>query len=71
MTETTGQQPKRRGRRPAGGPTPLRNVRISDETWDAAKVTAQARGETLTSVIDTALRRYIARHTKTATEERS
>lgn len=30
--------------------------------WDQAKTTAKNRGETLTAVIEQALRRYIARH---------
>lgn len=60
MTETS--EPKRRGRKPAGGPTPLRNIRVADDLWNAAKTTAEARAETLTSVIEDALRRYVARH---------
>lgn len=46
--------------RPATGQTPLRNIRISDHVWKAAKERAQERGETVTAVIDAALRRYIA-----------
>lgn len=48
--------------RPATGQTPIRNVRIPDHVWDAAKTIAEQRGETLTSVIEAALRRYIARN---------
>lgn len=48
--------------RHATGKTPLRNVRIPDHVWDRAKEVAAERGETLTSVIESALRRYIARH---------
>jgi predicted HicB family RNase H-like nuclease len=42
-------------------PTPLRNVRIPDDEWRAAKAAAEARGESLTNVIRAALRRYVAR----------
>lgn len=48
--------------RPATGRTPIRNVRISDRVWDEAKAIAAERGETLTAVIEQALRRYIQRH---------
>jgi hypothetical protein len=48
--------------RPATGKTPLRNVRIPANVWDEAKAIAEKRNETLTSVIDAALRRYITRH---------
>lgn len=48
--------------RPATGQTPSRNVRIPDHVWDAAKAIAAERGETLTAVIEAALRRYISRH---------
>jgi hypothetical protein len=57
MTET-----KPRGRPPTGGPTPLRNVRIADPLWNAAKEITEKRGETLTGVIEDALKRYVARH---------
>jgi hypothetical protein len=46
--------------RPATGVTPLRNVRVADELWDAAKERAAENGETLTEVIVRALRRYVA-----------
>lgn len=48
--------------RPATGVTKSRNVRIPDHVWDEAKAIAEKRGETLTAVIDAALRRYISRH---------
>ena len=48
--------------RPATGQTPIRNVRIPDHVWDRAKEIAAERGETLTAVIEQALRRYISRH---------
>lgn len=49
------------GRPPTGGPTPTRSLRIG-ATWDQATAIAKRRGETLTSVIEAGLRRYIARH---------
>lgn len=48
--------------RPATGQTPSRNVRIPDHVWDRAKEIAAERGETLTAVIEAALRRYIGRN---------
>lgn len=42
--------------------TPLRNVRVPDDVWNAAKAAAQGRGETVSEVINAALRRYIARN---------
>lgn len=42
-------------------PTPLRNVRVAEELWRAAKAKAEERGETVTDVIVRALRRYVAR----------
>lgn len=46
--------------------TTLRNIRIDDDLWRAARQVAQDRGETLSEVIRAALRRYIARHTRKA-----
>jgi hypothetical protein len=57
MTDT----PRRRGR-PATGTTPLRNFRIKDAVYGPAKEIAQARGESLTDVVESALSRYVARH---------
>lgn len=51
---------KRRGR-PATGVTPVRNVRIGP-LWDEALEIAKSRDETLTSVIEAALKRYVTRH---------
>lgn len=48
--------------RPATGVTKSRNIRIPDHVWDEAKAIAAERGETLTAVIEAALRRYIARN---------
>lgn len=42
-------------------PTPLRNFRVPDDLWRAAKAKADARGESLTAVVVRALRRYVAR----------
>jgi hypothetical protein len=39
-------------------PTPLRNVRVADGVWDAAKARAAADGVTLASVITAALEAY-------------
>lgn len=42
-------------------PTPLRNVRVSDDLWQAAKAKAEEREESLTDVILRALRDYLAK----------
>lgn len=55
-------EPKRRGRPSTGGPTPVRNIRMRDEVWIPSLDLAHERGETITSVIETALKRYLARH---------
>ncbi|WP_125511264.1 CopG family transcriptional regulator [Streptomyces sp. WAC 01529] len=39
---------------------PLRNVRVPDDLWKAAMKKAEAEGRTVTYVINTALRNYIA-----------
>lgn len=44
------------------GRIPLRTLRVPDETWDAAKVIAKDRGETVTAVMREALERYVKRH---------
>ena len=41
--------------------TPLRNVRVSDDLWNAAMAMAEQRGETLSDVIRRALERYAKR----------
>ena len=41
--------------------TPLRSLRVSDELWEAVKVKAEARGETVTDVLVRSLQRYVAR----------
>jgi hypothetical protein len=49
---------KRPRGRPRTGVTPKRNIRIG-EVWDAAAALAATRGETMTAVIERALRRYL------------
>jgi hypothetical protein len=39
--------------------TPARSVRVGVDLWQAAKVTAEQRGETVTDVILRALRQYV------------
>jgi plasmid stability protein len=39
--------------------TRIRNIRVPDEIWEAAKVRAAERGETVTDVLTRALKRYI------------
>lgn len=38
--------------------TPLRNIRVSDELWQAAKLKAGAEGTSVTEVIIRALEQY-------------
>lgn len=47
--------------RPRTGETPIRNVRVPQELWDAAKREAAAEGRTLTDVINADLHRYVSR----------
>lgn len=42
--------------------TKLRNVRVDDRLWDAAKRIAAARRETLSAVIKRALLEYVEKH---------
>lgn len=46
--------------RPPTGRTPLRNVRVPDGLWEAAKAKAAAEGRTITEVIVSALHRYVS-----------
>lgn len=39
--------------------TPNRSVRVSEEMWNAAKLIATSRGETMTTVVLRALEVYI------------
>lgn len=41
--------------------TTLRNVRIPDEVWDAAKAKAEAEGRSVSEVIRTYLERWVRR----------
>ena len=45
--------------RPATGKTPLRNIRVPDALWKAAKAKAAAEGRTLTDVLVAYLHRYV------------
>lgn len=45
--------------KPATGKTPVRNLRIADETWLPALAKAEAEDRPLTSVIEKALREYV------------
>lgn len=44
------------------GKTPMHSFRCPDPLWAAAKATADKRGETLTSVLQKALDRYVRRN---------
>lgn len=44
--------------------TPMHSFRCSDELWDAAKATAEKRGETVADVLRKALDRYVKRGAK-------
>ena len=46
--------------RPATGKTPLRNVRVPDDLWNAALAKARAEGRSLSEVLVAYLRRYVA-----------
>jgi negative regulator of replication initiation len=41
--------------------TPLRNVRVADDLWQAAMSKAAERGETVSDVVRRALERYVSR----------
>ena len=42
--------------------TPVRTVRVDRDLWATAKAIAGTRGETISAVINDALRRYVKRH---------
>jgi predicted HicB family RNase H-like nuclease len=46
--------------RPATGKTPLRNIRVAGELWEAAKAKARAEDRSLSEVIVVYLRRYVS-----------
>ena len=50
--------------------TKARSVRVSDDLWEAAKVRAEQRGETVTDAIVRALRRYACGTTPVASSNR-
>ncbi|MFJ2110654.1 hypothetical protein ACIOEX_01775 [Streptomyces sp. NPDC087850] len=47
--------------RPRTGETPIKNVRVPQELWNAAKEEAAEEGRTLTDVINAELHRYVTR----------
>lgn len=47
--------------------TPLRNVRVPDEVWDAARARAESEGTTVSAVVLAALREYVTPHAPTET----
>lgn len=51
MTRVSPNQPK----------TPARPVRIDDDTWDAVKTEAAARGVTASDVVREAIREHLER----------
>jgi hypothetical protein len=55
--------------RPATGKTPLRNIRVPDDLWQAAKDEAAAEGRSLTDVILGDLHRYVTRRQKERASE--
>lgn len=42
--------------------TPIRNIRVADDTWTAAARIAAARGVTVTDVVRASLERYVRRN---------
>lgn len=54
-------QEKRQVGRPRTGQTPKRNIRVG-RVWDDAAAIAEARGETMTAVVERLLGNYVARH---------
>lgn len=45
-------------------PTPLRNLRVEDELWEAALEVARKHGENLSDVMREALTLYVTAHRK-------
>ncbi len=52
---------KRKPGRPRTGVTPKRNIRVG-QIWDDAAALAAARGETMTAVVERALKHYVTRY---------
>lgn len=42
--------------------TTLRNIRVADDLWVAARAVAASRGENLSTVIRAALERYVKKY---------
>lgn len=62
MTETGAPQPRRRGRPPtAAGTMPKRNVRVSDEVWNAGDRAAAAAGMEMSAYVRAAIAEKNAR----------
>lgn len=64
-------EPKRPRGRPPGtgkGVTPKRNIRVG-QVWDDAAALAAARGETMTAVVERALKHYVHRYRVARTED--
>jgi len=57
----TVHTPGRLSRVPNAPKTPIRGVRVPDELWTAAQAKAKERGEDLSTVIRSALERYVKR----------
>jgi len=55
------EQPKKRGRPFTGRAKEKRNIRVG-EVWDQAAELARARGETMTAVVERALKNYVHRY---------
>lgn len=47
--------------RPKTGETPIKNVRVPQDLWNAAKEEAAIEGRTITDVINADLHRYVTR----------
>lgn len=45
--------------RPKTGQTPIKNLRVPQDLWDAVKMKAAERGETITQVVVRAFHRYL------------
>jgi antitoxin component of RelBE/YafQ-DinJ toxin-antitoxin module len=44
--------------------TSLRNIRVADPLWLAARAVAEERGETVSDIVREALEEYVSRHSK-------